>query len=359
MNRGSDSEQGENALGSNLAPGLSIEAIQIQLERISASQGFIHSDRMTRFLRFAVEQSLQGRADQLKESVIGMEVFDRTSSFDPRTDTIVRVEARRLRAKLKDYYESEGRDDIVLIDFPKGSYVPTFLARQKENHEELQARLQPATPSERSSSATSVAQKSHRRVDVGTAVAVGGVLLAAGIGITLWLTRSPETIRLPTLTRLTSDTGLTYQPALSPDGKLVAYASDRSGEGNLDIWLKHVSGGEPRRLTNHQADDHEPAFSHDGAKIAFRSERDGGGIYEISTISGNERLIASQGRHPRFSPDGQQIAFKSRIQGSGIVEGKIYVVASAGGSPRQLQPEFAYADRPIWSPDGRHLLFAG
>ena len=66
---------------------------------------------MIRFLRFAVEQSLQGRADQLKESVIGMEVFDRTSSFDPRTDTIVRVEARRLRSKLKDYYESEGRDD--------------------------------------------------------------------------------------------------------------------------------------------------------------------------------------------------------------------------------------------------------
>ena len=56
-----------------------------------------------------------------------MEVFDRPSSFDPRTDTIVRVEARRLRSKLKEYYETHGQHDAVLIEFPKGSYVPTFL----------------------------------------------------------------------------------------------------------------------------------------------------------------------------------------------------------------------------------------
>ena len=62
-------------------------------------------------------------ADQIKESVIGMEVFDKTSSFDPRTDTIVRVEARRLRSKLSQYYEGEGLAVPVVIDLPKGSYV--------------------------------------------------------------------------------------------------------------------------------------------------------------------------------------------------------------------------------------------
>jgi len=102
------------------------DAILSQLEKVLASPGFIHSDRMARFLRFTVDQALKGHASGLKETVLGMEVFDRSSSFDPRVDTIVRVEARRLRSKLKEYYEGEGRGDPVLIDFPKGSYVPTF-----------------------------------------------------------------------------------------------------------------------------------------------------------------------------------------------------------------------------------------
>src|SRR5688572_14242450 len=78
--------------------GVSAEAIRTQLDRILASPGFIHSDRMARFLRFTVDQVLKGHATELKETVLGMEVFDRSSSFDPRTDTIVRVEARRLRS---------------------------------------------------------------------------------------------------------------------------------------------------------------------------------------------------------------------------------------------------------------------
>jgi hypothetical protein len=85
---------------------------------------------MARFLRFTVERTIAGQADQLKETILGIEVFDRTSSFDPRTDTIVRVEARRLRSKLKEYCETHGRHDDVLIEFPKGSYVPTFLEDQ-------------------------------------------------------------------------------------------------------------------------------------------------------------------------------------------------------------------------------------
>ncbi len=105
---------------------VSTEAIRSQLEKILASPGFIHSDRMARFLGFTVDQTLKGHASELKETVLGMEVFDRPSSFDPRTDTIVRVEARRLRSKLNEYYEGEGRRDSILIGFPKGGYVPTF-----------------------------------------------------------------------------------------------------------------------------------------------------------------------------------------------------------------------------------------
>ncbi len=84
---------------------------------------------MTRFLRFTVDQALKGKGDALKEYRIGLEVFDKDASFDPRVDPIVRVEARRLRAKLKRYYETEGKDDPVRIEFPTGSYAPVFRER--------------------------------------------------------------------------------------------------------------------------------------------------------------------------------------------------------------------------------------
>jgi len=85
---------------------------------------------MARFLRLATERTLEGKADELKEYLIGVEVFDRHASYDPRVDPIVRVEARRLRAKLKQYYEGDGRHDAVLIEFATGSYVPRFSMRE-------------------------------------------------------------------------------------------------------------------------------------------------------------------------------------------------------------------------------------
>ncbi len=190
-------------------------------------------------------------------------------------------------------------------------------------------------------------------------IAAGGLLLvAAAVGITWWLSRSRAPARGLELTRVTSDSGLTAYPALSPDGKLLAYASDRSGEGNLDIWVQQVGGGEPIRLTKHAADDSEPAFSPDGTKVVFRSERDGGGVYVVSALGGEPRRIADQGRGPRFSPDGEWIAYWVGDLGF-FSRNRLYVIPSAGGQPRQLQPEFSSAYYPAWSPDGKHLLFLG
>ena len=108
---------------------LSTRSIEDHLQRILASKEFASSARMSRFLRFAVERALSGQSEQLKEYVLGVEVFDRKESYDPRVDPIVRVEARRLRSKLESYYASEGSADELIIEFPKGTYAPVFRER--------------------------------------------------------------------------------------------------------------------------------------------------------------------------------------------------------------------------------------
>src|SRR4051812_48951036 len=101
-------------------------AVRAQLERVLASKTFSRSPRISRFLGFVVEQTLAGQEDKLKEYLLGVEVFNRMDTFDPRIDSIVRVEARRLRYKLERYYETEGQNDTVLLQFRKGCYVPSF-----------------------------------------------------------------------------------------------------------------------------------------------------------------------------------------------------------------------------------------
>lgn len=100
--------------------------VRAQLDRILGSRAFVQSHRIRRFLQFIVEESLLGQPERLKEYLIGVEVFDRRDAFDPRVDSIVRVEARRLRYKLEEYYRTEGRGDPVRIVLRKGSYVPVF-----------------------------------------------------------------------------------------------------------------------------------------------------------------------------------------------------------------------------------------
>jgi serine/threonine-protein kinase len=110
------------------------ETVRAQVGRILASPGFLNADRLRRFLRFTIEAKLRGEQDQIKEFVIGCEVFDRDGSYDPRLDPIVRVEARRLRIRLAEYYEGPGREDPIRIQFPKGSYVPSLLEAAPRRH---------------------------------------------------------------------------------------------------------------------------------------------------------------------------------------------------------------------------------
>lgn len=117
--------------------GISQEAIREELSRILQSSIFVQSDRLGRFLRYTVETTLAGDAETLKEYVIGTEVYRRKPPYHPSVDSIVRSEARRLRSKLKEYYESEGRNDAVFIYYRPGSYVPAFRRRDSQEGSSL------------------------------------------------------------------------------------------------------------------------------------------------------------------------------------------------------------------------------
>jgi TolB-like protein len=104
--------------------------IQAELDRILVSKGFAGAERQRRLLRYIVEHTLAGTTDELKEYAVGIEVFDRDDNYDPRLDSIVRVEAGRLRSRLDEYYNGEGAAAPLRITLPRGGYVAEFEARQ-------------------------------------------------------------------------------------------------------------------------------------------------------------------------------------------------------------------------------------
>ncbi|MEO8348215.1 MAG: protein kinase [Acidobacteriota bacterium] len=198
--------------------------------------------------------------------------------------------------------------------------------------------------------------------------------IAGGYGVSR-ITRSTGTessLADVTLTPLTSEPGYEGEPTFSPDGKTIAYVSDRTG--NFEIFLKQVSGGPDVNITNSPADDVQPAFSPDGKQIAFVSTREsakqltyqifyvpptGGDIWVMPALGGSPRRIAEAGNFPSWSPDGSSLVFT----GGGEDEKKIFRVSAAGGEAREIplrQPEGTPRARfllhPTISPDGKWIL---
>ena len=163
------------------------------------------------------------------------------------------------------------------------------------------------------------------------------------------------------LWQLTFDPGLESEPTWSPDGRLIAYSSDRSG--NFDIWVQPVGEGDAVRVTTSQAHDWEPDWAPDGNRLVFRSERDGGGLFVVPVLGGNERKISSFGYRPRWSPDGTQVLFYSSIVRNNSVEiPNVYLVGLDGRPPREVLAgflsEFASL-RVAWHPDGQRVSLWG
>jgi eukaryotic-like serine/threonine-protein kinase len=201
-----------------------------------------------------------------------------------------------------------------------------------------------------------------------------GALVCLGVGLQLHYGPAELSFWKPTriaadaglsnfqLIRLTRDAGLSHHPALSRDGKLLAYSSDSSQDGGMDLYVKQVAGGQPIRLTFDGAGNAWPDFSPDGSEIVFCSTRGGGGIYEIPAFGGPSRLLARGGFRPRFSPDGTKVAYwagSETIYETIPGTASVWVVRASGGQPQRVAPDLTAARTPIWSPDGKHLLFVG
>jgi len=307
---------------------VSVGTVRAHVDKILASKEFVHTGSLSRFLSYTVEKAIDGDAGSLKESLLGTQLFGRGEAFDPRIDPIVRVQAGKLRSRLQRYYEGEGREDALVIDFPKGGYVPVFRARTD------------AAPA-------AELQTTGRRWTPGLLVA-GLILLVLALALT-WR-KWPAASTAPTFTQLTFATASTAAfPAISREGKLVVFASDRGERGSMNLFIQAVGGEGPVQLTHAQFKDRQPDISPDGTRIVFQSDRDGGGVYVLSLLSRVETKIVDKGYNPRFSPDGARIAYQGP-------QDRLYIVAARGGLPQPVVAASSPAFFPIWTHDGKHLL---
>jgi Tol biopolymer transport system component/DNA-binding winged helix-turn-helix (wHTH) protein len=195
-------------------------------------------------------------------------------------------------------------------------------------------------------------------------IATGAVAVIAGfVAATWWMASRAVTrprSREHKLTRVTFGPGFDTDPTWSPDGRFIAYSSNRSG--NLDLWVQALDGGEPRQLTHSPAADAEPTWATDGSDlIVFRSERDGGGLFAVPAHGGPERRLTSFGTRPSWAPDGSGILFEAIV---GLNRPpQFFIVRPDGGQPRQVLKAFTDETSGIqswsWHPDSLRVTLLG
>ncbi len=199
-----------------------------------------------------------------------------------------------------------------------------------------------------------------RTVRIGIAFAT--CLLLAGAGWFVykrWHPGAPASPVQRSLTRLTFDEGLQTGATWSPDGRFIAYASDRGGK--FDIWVQQVSGGDPLQITKGPGQNWMPDWSPDGKYIAYRSEEGEGGIYITPALGavGQQRKIAPFGYYPQWSPDSSQVLFRTHFTAIGY-SNRFYVARLDGSPPREVLAEFIaqnklWATSAAWHPDGKRI----
>ena len=269
--------------------------MRAQVDRILASAAFADAERARSFLRFVVERKVEGRVGEIKESVIAVEVLGRPSSFDSKSDPIVRVEAGRLRDRLSSYYEAEGGADPILISLPKGRYVPEFTERR------------PLVPS-----------------------------------------RSAGVVRLSILP---PENASFDSFVVSPDGRKLAFTAVLNGR--LMLWIRALDSLESKPLAGTDGASW-PFWSPDSSTIAFFVPNK---LKAVEISGGPARHIADLvvGRGGAWSPEGvilfcpRPIGILYRVSAAGGVPAPVTSLDEARAETAHGFPQFL--------PDGRQFLY--
>jgi TolB-like protein len=292
--------------------------IRRQLDRIAASTPFAGSDRMTRLLRYLVDRTLGGEGDQLKEYVLGVEVFDRDQRYDPRLDSIVRVEARRLRSKLEEYYQGQGASDGIRIAIPKGTYVPVFESREVPVPVAGAPAAEPAAAAPPSKAVRSSAVSFKGSLAVGL-LAMAVVLLVAAAG---WRSRPPAS----GVVEASASTSI----AVLPFGNY----SGRPDEARLAARLTDGVTAELARLRTLAVVSHTSALQFAGARPSLR---------EIARTLGADVLMEAS-----VAVEGDTVIVETRLV-NGATDRKFWVNTFQGhdrdirGLQRQIAGDVAAA----------------
>jgi Tol biopolymer transport system component len=298
------------------------------VELICASKGFARSERLRNLLRRIVTESLANRPEALKESVLASELY-RDGKYDPHENSRVRVDAHALRGRLAEYYSGPGAKDEFRIEIPKGTYVAVFHRQEG-----------PQAPS---------------RWTAKNRLLAGSIAISAAILTVLGVSRTPSPVPVKLPVQLTHDGGFTGEPAISPDGRMLVYASDRGSDGAVHIWVND-GDSPPRQLTLGAGHDFRPTLSADGQFVAYRSNRQGAaGIYLVPVKGGEAHLIGANGYAPRFAPKGHELTYTARNPDS---PGNIFVVdVDKSVPPRSIDFGVEDSSCPVWTPDGSQIVF--